>query len=134
MEQAVDSPAHAAPGTAGGVVESDAAPAGLRRRLPDWWHRDHPVFGPLAGFYAGMVYIIVVPGAYGAVLKAVVGYERAETLFPFVLVTLVVPLALLAPRHTRTFGRYMLLGVVATAVVVVGVALIVLWFLFNRDG
>ncbi|KAA1419622.1 hypothetical protein F0U44_08135 [Nocardioides humilatus] len=102
-------------------------------RRPDWWHRDHPVFVPLAGFFTGMVFIIVVPGAYGAILKSVVGYKRAEDLFPFVLLTLVVPIALLAPRHTRRFGRYMLFGVVATAIVVVGVALGVLWFLINRD-
>lgn len=33
--------------------------------------------------------------------QAAVGYERAEQLFPFVLLTLVVPLGLLDPRHTR---------------------------------
>ena len=50
------------------------------------------------------------------------------------LLTLVVPIALLVPHRTRKFGRYMLFGVVATAVVVVGVAVGVLWFLLNRDG
>jgi hypothetical protein len=112
----------------------DADSSGRRFRLPEWWHRDHPVFVPLAGFFTGMVFIILVPGTYAAILKAVVGYERAEDLFPFVLLTLVVPLALLVPPRTRGFGRYMLFGVVATALVVVGVALGVLWFLLNRDG
>lgn len=114
----------------------DAAPEARRKRweLPDWWHRDHPVFVPLAGFFTGMAFIILVPGTYAAVLKSLVGYERAEDLFPFVLLTLVVPISLLVPHRTRRFGRYMLFGVVATAVVVVGVALGVLWFLLNRDG
>ena len=53
--------------------------------------------------------------------------------FPFVLLTLVVPIALLVPRRTRRFGRYMAFGVVATAIVVIGVAVGVLWFLLNRD-
>lgn len=111
------------------------APAGpIERIRPDWFHREHPVFFPLAGFFSGMLYIIVVPGLYAAVLKAVVGYQRAESLFPFVVLTLVVPFGLLVPQHTRRFGRYMLLGVFATAVVVVGVAAAVLWFLFRRDG
>ena len=81
-----------------------------------------------------MAFIILVPGTYAAILKAMVGFERAEELFPFVLLTLVVPFGLLVPAHTRKFGRYLLLGVIATAVVVVGVAVGVLWFLLNRDG
>ena len=115
-------------------AEADHAPAGKRWQLPDWWHRDHPVFVPLAGFFTGMAFIILVPGTYAALLKSLVGYERAEDLFPFVLLTLVVPISLLVPHRTRGFGRYMLFGVVATALVVVGVALVVLWFLLNRDG
>ncbi|RHW28073.1 hypothetical protein D0Z08_05750 [Nocardioides immobilis] len=102
--------------------------------MPGWWHRDHPVFVPLAGFFTGMAFIILVPGTYAAILKSMVGYERTEELFPFVLLTLVVPIGLLVPQHTRKFGRYMLFGVLATAVVVVGVAVGVLWFLLNRDG
>jgi hypothetical protein len=141
MEQAVETPGPtatdptrvaAASGPAPAAADTDEEPR--RRRLPDWWHRDHPVFIPLAGFFTGMAFILLVPGTYAAVLKAMVGYERAEDLFPFVLLTLVVPISLLVPRHTRDFGRYMLFGVVATAVVVVGVALLVLWFLLNRDG
>ena len=141
MDQAVETPGTTATDPTRGDAVVGAAPdgdpdpssSGKRWQLPDWWHRDHPVFVPLAGFFTGMVYIIVVPGAYGAILKALVGYERAEDLFPYVLLTLIVPIGLLAPHHTRRFGRYMLFGVVATAVVVIGVAVGVLWFLINRD-
>lgn len=124
----------AAPGSAPAPAETQPTRDEKARRLPDWWHRDHPVFVPLAGFFAGMAYVVLVPGTYAAVLKALVGYERAEDLFAFVLLTLVVPIGLLVPHHTRKFGRYMVFGVIATAVVVVGVALGVLWFLINRDS
>lgn len=124
----------AAPGSAAAPAETQPPGDEKPRRLPDWWHRDHPVFVPLAGFFAGMAYVVLVPGTYAAVLKALVGYERAEDLFAFVLLTLVVPIGLLVPHHTRKFGRYMVFGVIATAVVVVGVALGVLWFLINRDS
>ena len=127
-------PGVAAPDPAPEVAEATDEQSGKRWQLPDWWHRDHPVFVPLAGFFTGMAFIILVPGTYAAVLKSLVGYERAEELFPFVLLTLVVPISLLVPPRTRGFGRYMVFGVVATAVVVVGVALGVLWFLLNRDG
>lgn len=143
MDQAVETPATTATDPArGAAVSGDAPssadagrePSGRRWQLPGWWHRDHPVFVPLAGFFTGMAFIILVPGTYAAILKSMVGYERTEELFPFVLLTLVVPIGLLVPHHTRKFGRYMLFGVLATAVVVVGVAVGVLWFLLNRDG
>ncbi|WP_300639807.1 hypothetical protein [Nocardioides sp.] len=97
-----------------------------------WWHRDHPVFASLAGFFTGLVFVVVVPGAYAALLASMVDTESAEDLFPFVLVALAVPIALLVHPHTRRFGRYMLLGIVSTALVVGGVAALVLWFLVNR--
>lgn len=143
MDQAVETPGPTATDPTPDVAVLDPAPAATdpgdeptvsRWQLPDWWHRDHPVFVPLAGFFTGMAFIILVPGTYAAVLKSLVGYERAEDLFPFVLLTLVVPIALLVPHRTRRFGRYMAFGVVATALVVVGVALGVLWFLLQRDG
>ncbi len=141
MDQAVETPGTTATDPARGAAAVDPAPETdpdpssptKRWQLPDWWHRDHPVFVPLAGFFTGMAFIILVPGTYAAILKAMVGYERAEELFPFVLLTLVVPIGLLVPHRTRGFGRYMLFGVVATAVVVIGVAVAVLWFLLNRD-
>jgi len=113
---------------------AEGADDAARTRRPDWFHREHPVFFPLAGFFTGMVAVIVVPGLYAAILKWVAGYERAEDLFPFVLVLLALPIALLVPPNTRRFARYMLLGMGATLVVVVGVAGAVIWFLLNRDS
>lgn len=115
------------------MPEDVGTPDEKRTLRPDWWHRDHPVFVPLAGFFAGMLFIILIPGTYAALLKEIVGYERAQDLFPFVLLTLVVPIGLLVPHRTRKFARYMLFGVVATLVVVIGVAAAVGWFLYNRD-
>ncbi|NYJ00803.1 CDP-diglyceride synthetase [Nocardioides thalensis] len=115
------------------VPEEIGTPDDKKTLRPDWWHRDHPVFVPLAGFFTGMVFIILIPGTYAALLKEVVGYERAQALFPFVLLTFVVPIGLLVPHHTRKFARYMLFGAVATLLVVGGVALAVGWFLYTRD-
>lgn len=105
-----------------------------RSRRPDWFHRGHPVFFPLAGFFTGMVSIIVVPGLYAAFVKWVAGYNRAEELFPFVLLLLAIPIGLLVPHRTRRFARYMLLGIVGTLVVVIGVGAAVFWFLYKRDA
>ena len=108
-------------------------PVETTRRRPDWWHRDHPVFVPLAGFFTGILYILLVPGIYAALLKTIVGYKKAEDLFPFVLLMFVVPIGLLVPQHTRKFARYMLFACIATVVVVGGVAIGVLWFLIQKD-
>lgn len=126
----------------GGVLQGDPVhheaatdePATDERTAPSWWHRDHPTFTSLVGFYAGLLFIIVVPGAFAAVLAALFSQSRAEQLFPLVLVTLAVPLALLLPRRTRRFARYMWVGIVSTFVVVVGVAALVLWFLVDHTG
>ena len=99
---------------------------------PDWWHRDHPTFAALSGFYAGLLFAILVPGLYAAILAAVVGQQRAEDLFPFVLVTLVVPLLLVLAPRSRRFGLYMWLGMISTAVVVVGVGGGVFWYMVSR--
>lgn len=100
----------------------------------DWWHRDHPVFAALTGFFTGLAFVALVPALYGAVLRSVVSDETAESLFPFVLVTLAVPLGLVITERTRRFGKYMLLGMVVCAVVVIGVATLVLWVLATREG
>jgi hypothetical protein len=92
------------------------------------------VFVPLAGFFVGIAYLILVPGTYVAVVNSLFGFERGEELFPFVLLTLVVPIGLLVPKHTRKFGGYMLFGVLATAIVVLGVAALVLTVLIARDS
>ena len=49
------------------------------------------------------------------------------------VISLAVPIGLLVAPRTRRFGRYMLIGVVATALVVIGVAAIVLWVLVGRE-
>ncbi len=85
-----------------------------------------------AACWPGLVFVVVVPGAYAAVLTTLMDYEAAEELFPFVLVTLAVPIALLVHPLTRRFARYMLLGIFSTALVVGGVAALVLWLLVSR--
>ena len=60
--------------------------------------------------------------------------DTAEGLFPFVVVTLAVPIGLAAVPRTRRFGLYMLLGMVLTAVVVAAVAALVLWVLISVGG
>jgi len=99
---------------------------------PGWWHRSHPTFASLTGFYGGMAFIILVPGLWAGITAWLFGQDRAESLFPWVLLTLAVPLALLVPRHTRRFALYLWIGIVSTAVVVGGVATLVLWLLIDH--
>ncbi len=131
----------AAPEAAADVEPDDAGPderdgAGEQSSAaaPNWWHRDHPTFSALTGFFTGLAVVIVVPGAFAAVLRALFDYDTAEELFPFVLVVLAVPLALIALPRTRRFGRYMLLGMLATAIVVIAVVALVVWILIKTDG
>lgn len=99
---------------------------------PDWWHRDHPTFAALTGFFTGLIFVLLVPAAFAGVLTAVVGSRRMEELFPLVLVMLVVPVVLVAMPRTRRFGMFMWLGIVTTAVVVIGVGALVLWLLVSQ--
>ena len=62
------------------------------------------------------------------------GPSPALQLFPFVLVTLVVPLGLVINPRTRRFGVYFWIGMVLTAVVVLGVGALVLWYLVENQG
>lgn len=105
-----------------------------QERPPDWWHRDHPTFTALTGFFAGLAFVIVVPGAFAAILSALFDYDTAEGLFPFVLLTLGVPIGLVAAPRTRRFGRYMLIGMSTTLLVVLSVAALVLWWLVKVEG
>jgi hypothetical protein len=50
------------------------------------------------------------------------------------VVVLAVPLVLLAVPRARRFARYMLLGAVLTALVVGGVAALVLWYLMRVES
>ena len=124
------------PGVRSSVDDSRSAPAEPAEPddgdavEPSWWHRSHPTFAGLMGFFAGVAYVILVPGIYAALLSALVSEKTAEELFPLVLVALVVPLGLVGAQRTRRFGIYMVIGMVATALVVVGVAALVLWVMF----
>lgn len=101
---------------------------------PSWWRRDHPTFSALTGFFTGLFFVAVVPAGYVAALSAALGRERAEELFPFVLLTLAIPLGLVAYPSTRRFGGYMWLGILLTTVVVFGVGALVVWFLIGFGG
>ena len=92
-----------------------------------WLHDSHPTVAALVGFYIGLAYAILVPGTWGALLTWVVGQERAEELFPWVALTLLVPLALLIPRKTRRLAEFVWLGIILTVLVVVGVGSLVFW-------
>ena len=95
----------------------------------DWWHRDHPVFVALSGFFTGLLFVTVVPGGFAGVLRLLFHYDTAERLFPLVAVALVVPITLVIIPRTRRFGLYMVLGMVVTALVVLGVTSLVLYFM-----
>jgi hypothetical protein len=127
-EQAVDEPVDepAEQGDGGDDVGGE--------RQPSWWHRDHPTFAALSGFFTGLVFVALVPAVFFGVLSLVFDNERAEDLFPFVLVTLVVPIGLVANRRTRRFGTYFWIGMLLTAVVVVGVGALVLWYLVEHQS
>jgi hypothetical protein len=101
---------------------------------PSWWHRSHPTFAGLVGFFCGVAYVIVVPGVYAALLGLFLSDDSAKRLFPLVAVALVVPLVLLVPRRTRRFAELMLVGIVATVVVVAVTAVVVVWLMVQLDG
>jgi hypothetical protein len=118
-------------------IESEtpaSTPASTEAPQVGWWHRDHPTFTALSGFFTGLVFVCLVPAAFAGVLTAVFGSRRVEELFPLVLVMLVVPLVLVLLPRTRRFGTYMWLGIVTTAVVVVGVGGLVLWILISSSS
>ena len=111
---------------------TESADSGTRR--PNWWHRDHPTFTALTGFFTGLLFVALVPAAYVGLLSLFVDQDEVQTLFPFVLVTLLVPLVLVVNQRTRRFGKYFWIGIVLTAIVVLGVAALVLWWLINHQG
>ncbi|MDT0183847.1 hypothetical protein Q9S36_27020 [Microbacterium sp. ARD31] len=102
-----------------------------RDRSFEWWHHSHPTFAAIAGFFAGMLYVTAVPGAFVGVLRLLFSYETAEQLFPFVLLALVLPIVLLVKRKTRRFAQFMFVGMIVTAMVVLGVASLVLYFMVD---
>jgi len=100
----------------------------------NWWHRSHPTFAAITGFFAGMLYVTAVPGAIAGILRLLFTYETAEKLFPLVLIGLVLPIVLLAMRKTRRFAIFMVIGMVLTALVVLGVASLVVYFMMQYDA
>ena len=40
-------------------------------RQPDWWHRDHPTFTALTGFFTGLAFLILVPALFAGALGLV---------------------------------------------------------------
>jgi 4-amino-4-deoxy-L-arabinose transferase-like glycosyltransferase len=132
-EQAA-SGSRAVTGTGTGT-ESAADDGGApEQRQPDWWHRDHPTFTALTGFFTGLAFVIVVPGLFAAILGLLFAYDRAEALFPYVLVTLAIPVGLVIAPRTRRFGLYMVIGMLTTALVVAGVTVLVLWYMVTYQS
>jgi hypothetical protein len=106
---------------------------GSEQRLAEWRQRDHPTVTALAGFVTGMLFVTLVPGGFVGFLRLMFEYDTAENLFPLVLLSLAVPIALLVASRTRRFGIYMVVGMVITALVVLGVASLVLYYLVQHD-
>jgi hypothetical protein len=104
-----------------------------RERPFEWWHHSHPTFAAISGFFAGMLFVTALPGAFVGILRLLFSHERAEALFPFVLLALLLPVGLLAKRKTRRFGTYMFIGMVITALVVAGVASLVVYVMVAAD-
>jgi hypothetical protein len=101
---------------------------------PSWWHRSHPTFAGLVGFFTGVAYVIIVPGVYAALLGLFFSDATVQKLFPLVLVALVIPIALLVPRKTRRFAQFMFLGIISTVIVVAVTAAVVIWVMIRIDG
>ena len=101
---------------------------------PSWWHRDHPTFSALSGFFTGLLFVLLVPALFVGILSLVFDNDRVEELFPLVLITLIVPLGLVLSPRSRRFGTYMWIGIVTTAIVVVGVGALVLYVLVNGES
>lgn len=115
-----------APGTL--PAEASEASEASEREL-DWWHRDHPTFTALSGFFSGLVLVTLVPGLFFAALSGLFSERTAEEAFPFVLLFLAVPTGLLVFPRTRRFGKYLLLGMTVTLLVVFGVGTLVFWLM-----
>ena len=94
-----------------------------------WWHASHPTFAGITGFFAGMLFVTALPGGYAGLLRLLFDHETSEQLFPFVLLALALPIVLLVKRKTRRFAQFMFVGMIVTALVVGGVASLVVYFM-----
>lgn len=111
-----------------GMVDETPGPSRDRDR-----DRDRPTVVALSGFFAGMLFVTVVPGGFAGVLRLLFTFETAERLFPIVAVALVVPVALVANPRSRRFGTYFVIGMLVTALVVLGVTSLVLYFMVRQQ-
>lgn len=100
----------------------------------NWWHRSHPTFAAITGFFSGMLFMTALPGGFAGVMRLMFDYATVEKYFPYLLVLLVVPIALLARKKTRRFAIFMIIGMVITSLVVAGVASLVLYLMVQQDG
>lgn len=104
----------------------------------DWWHRGHPTFTAISGFFSGLLFATVVPGLFMATVRYFAddstAERTAEEAFPFVLLFLVVPIAMVAFPQTRRFGTYLMLGIVVTLAVVIGVGTFVFWLMIRYSS
>ena len=107
--------------------ESEQAPA----RSLEWWHHSHPTFAGITGFFAGMLLVTALPGAFVAILRLLFSYDTAERLFPLVLIALLLPITMLLKRRTRRFAQFMFLGMLLATLVVLGVTSLVLYFMVD---
>jgi hypothetical protein len=96
-----------------------------------WWHHSHPTFAGITGFFAGMLFVTALPGAFIGILRLLVAHDTAEQLFPLVLLALALPIFMLVKRKTRRFAQFMFVGMIVTALVVLGVASLVLSFMVD---
>lgn len=104
---------------------------------PRFWHRDHPVSTPLAGFFTGVVLVVVVLLLLGAILDLVVGYDVSEHPWVFLValgVLLAANLVLVLAGGTRRFARYMLFGILTTPAVIVAAGALTFYLLVSTDG
>lgn len=113
-------------------------PRGGRRRAEKrgWFHRGHPVFTPLAGFFTGVLSLVVILGALGWVLRNVLDVDLSENpryFFYALGALLVIDIALLVVPRTRRFAKYMLAALVTTPIVVGGVGALTLYLLLKND-
>lgn len=115
-------------------MEQQHEAATSHERPLGWWHHSHPTFAGITGFFAGMLFVTALPGAFIGVLRLLFAYETAEQLFPFVLIALALPIFMLIKRKTRRFAQFMFVGMVVTALVVLGVASLVLYFMVDAGG
>ena len=111
----------------------DVEPATYAHHGRDWWHRDHPTFTALSAFFCGLAYVALVPAAFAAALTWLFGERAGHEAFLFVLLLLALPLFLVAMPRTQRFGKYMLVGMLVTALVVVGVGWMT-WLLLMQGG